>query len=51
MTLNRLRMVLVFSLNCRYSVIFTSLHINTNVEVFVDSLFWREAHYYVSLTL
>lgn len=33
-----------FSFNCRYSVVFTSLHINTNGKIFVDGLFGRETH-------
>ena len=38
---------LFFPFNCRYSVVFTSLHINTNMKIFVDGLFGKEAYYYV----
>lgn len=31
-----------FPFNCRYSVVFTTLCINTNVKIFVDGLFGNE---------
>lgn len=33
-----------------YSVVFTSFHININMEIFADGLFLRKAYYYMYLS-
>lgn len=40
----------LFPFICWHSVVFTSFHSNTNVEIFADGLFLREAYYYMCLS-